>query len=233
MGRGAIIDDACKILWISLEKTGSFRQCVSASEEFDAGELELLELKKHGRFKDFLRLAVQLKKNILVSGSTGTGKTTMTNGLLLEIPETERLITIEDAPELVLKKQPNHVRLFYSKGDQGLAKVTPKLLLESCLRMRPDRVFLSELRSDEAYDYLKVIVAHPGSITSIHASTARLALKQLMMYVKQSGAGLTTDDVRELTYMLVDVVMQFGHDGGHRIVKELWYEPDKKRQTAR
>jgi len=143
------------------------------------------------------------------------------------------LITIEDVEELILQRHPNHVRLLYSKGDQGLAKVTPKLLLESCLRMRPDRVFLSELRSDEAFDYLRVIAAHPGSITSVHGSTARLALVQIMLLVKQSEAGqsLATEDVWSLLYSLVDVVLQFGFDGKKRFVKELWYEPTLKRRA--
>ncbi|HEY0745608.1 MAG TPA: P-type DNA transfer ATPase VirB11 [Steroidobacteraceae bacterium] len=212
---------------------GLFADCLEACEEFDPGERELLALKTRHDYPAFIRLAVQLKKNIIVSGSTGTGKTATTNALILEVPDGERLITIEDAEELVLPRHPNHVRLLYSKGAQGLAKVTPKILLESCLRMRPDRVFLSELRGDEAFDYLRVIAAHPGSITSVHGSTARLALVQIMLLVKQSEAGqsLQTSDVWSLLYSLVDVVMQFGFDGQRRFVKEVWYDPSAKRRA--
>ena len=127
---------------------GLFAQCLDASEDLDAGEKELLTLTARRDYVEFIRLAVRLKKNIVVSGSTGTGKTTTSNALILEVPAGERLITIEDAEELVLNRHPNSVRLLYSKGAQGLAKVTPKTLLESCLRMRPDRVFLSELRGE-------------------------------------------------------------------------------------
>jgi type IV secretion system protein VirB11 len=216
-----------------LVRGGLFDECLDSSSSLDPVEVELLALKAARRYQDFIRLAVKSRKNIVVSGSTGTGKTTTTNALMLEVPEAERLITIEDAEELVLARHPNNVRLLYSKGGQGLAKVTPKILLESCLRMRPDRVFLSELRGDEAFDYLRVIAAHPGSITSVHGSTARLALVQIMLLVKQSEAGqsLDTADVWNLLYSLIDVVMQFGFDGSKRFVKEIWYEPSAKRSA--
>lgn len=213
---------------------GLFARCQEASEALDPGEQELVALKSRREYAAFIRLAVQLRKNIVVSGSTGTGKTTTSNALILEVPATERLITIEDAEELVLQHHPNSVRLLYSKGAQGLAKVTPRSLLESCLRMRPDRVFLSELRGQEAFDYLRVIAAHPGSITSVHGSTARLALVQIMLLVKQSEAGqsLETADVWSLLYSLIDVVMQFGFDGTHRFVQEVWYDPNAKRRVS-
>lgn len=217
-----------------LDAGGLFAQCLESTAALDPGEQELLELKGRGEYAAFIRLAVQLRKNIVVSGSTGTGKTTTSNALILEVPAGERLITIEDAEELVLQRHPNSVRLLYSKGAQGLARVTPKTLLESCLRMRPDRVFLSELRGEEAFDYLRVIAAHPGSITSVHGSTARLALVQIMLLVKQSEAGqsLETQDVWSLLYSLIDVVMQFGFDGRHRFVQEVWYDPSAKRRAT-
>jgi len=154
--------------------------------------------------------------------------------LIREIPPDERLITIEDARELVLDRHPNHVRLFYSKDDQGLAHVTPKQLLESCLRMKPDRILLSELRSEEAFDYLRnVNSGHPGSITSVHAASAELAFEQLVLLVKQSRAGaeLARADIKSLLYLLVDVVIQFGVDGRRRYVKEVFYDPARKRRN--
>ena len=178
--------------------------------------------------------AVVARKNILVSGPTGSGKTTWTKALIREIPGEERLITIEDAEELVLDRHPNHVRLFYSKDDQGLARVTPKQLLESCLRMKPDRILLAELRAEEAFDYLRnVNSGHPGSITSMHAASAELAFEQLVLLVKQSRGGqeLAARGHQELLYLLVDVVIQFGVERHQRFIKEIWFEPARKRRA--
>lgn len=215
-----------------LAQSGLFRRCVPASTDLDEAEQELLQLHHARSFEDFLRAAVRARKNIIVSGATGSGKTTFTKGLILEIPPEERLVTIEDARELVLDRHPNSVRLYYSKDGQGQARVTPKQLLESCLRMRPDRILLAELRSDEAYYYLRnVNSGHPGSITSVHASSAQLAFEQLMLLVKESPGGrdLAREDIKSLLYMLVDVVVQFGVDRHERYVREIWYDPARKR----
>jgi type IV secretion system protein VirB11 len=216
-----------------LERRGIFASTRRASEALDDTETELLRLLEAREFADFMRLAVKSRKNILVSGPTGSGKTTWTKALIREIPGDERLITIEDAQELVLDRHPNHVRLFYSKDGQGLAKVTPKQLLESCLRMKPDRILLAELRGEEAFDYLRnVNSGHPGSITSIHAASAELAFEQLVLLVKQSEAGreLARADIKNLLYMLIDVVVQFGVEQRQRCIREIYYAPDRKRR---
>jgi len=213
---------------------GIFRTTRRATHTLDDVETGLLRLLEAGDYERFMRLAVRSRKNILVSGPTGSGKTTWTKALIQEIPADERLITIEDARELVLDRHPNHVRLFYSKDDHGLARVTPKQLLECCLRMKPDRVLLAELRSEEAFDYLRnVNSGHPGSITSVHAASAELAFEQLVLLVKQSRAGaeLARRDIKSLLYMLIDIVIQFGVDRHERFVKEIWYEPERKRRS--
>ena len=224
----------CDEVWSieSLSASGIFRATRRASDALDETETELLRLLEAQQYESFMRLAVLSRKNILVSGPTGSGKTTWTKALIREIPRDERLITIEDAQELILD-HPNHVRLFYSKDDQGLSRVTPKQLLESCLRMKPDRILLAELRSEEAFDYLRnVNSGHPGSITSVHAASAELAFEQLVLLVKQSRAGqeLPRADIKELLYLLVDVVIQFGVERHQRFIKEIWYEPHRKRR---
>jgi type IV secretion system protein VirB11 len=218
-----------------LSERGIFKRTHRASEVLDATEHELLRLLTAQDYECFMRLAVRARKNILVSGPTGSGKTTWTKALIREIPSEERLITIEDARELVLDRHPNHVRLFYSKDDQGLARVSPKQLLESCLRMKPDRILLAELRAEEAFDYLRnVNSGHPGTITSIHAASAELAFEQLVLLVKQSHGGreLPREDIKALLYLLVDIVVQFGVDHHERFVKEVWYEPERKRRAG-
>lgn len=223
-------------LWTldELTERGVFRATRLAGTAPDDNERKLLELLESQDYRAFMRLAVAARKNILVSGPTGSGKTTFTKALVAEIAAEERLITIEDAKELVLDRHPNHVRLFYSKDDQGLARVTPKQLLESCLRMKPDRILLAELRGEEAFDYLRnVNSGHPGSITSIHAASAELAFEQLVLLVKQSRAGqeLAREEIKNLLYLLIDVVVQFGVEHRERCIKEVWYDPARKRRS--
>ena len=204
-------------------------------------DLELTGLLARRQFVHFLRRAVQLRKNILLSGATGSGKTTVSKALILEVPAEDRLITIEDVKELSLRNQPNHVRLFYSQGAQGQSSVTPGQLLAGAKRQRPDRVFVSELRTgEEVYDYLvSVNTGHPGSITSVHADSAEMAFVALAQLMKrsQAGQGMSTREGVELAQMSVDIVVQCARDRRddlqRRIVREIWYDPgDRLRRLA-
>ena len=219
-----------------LASGGVFERCVgSGGVALDAREGELQRLYAAGEWEGFLRLAVQCRKNILVSGATGSGKTTLTKGLVLEIPTDERLIVLEDAAELSLSSHPNSVRLLYSKEGQGLARVSAKQLLEASLRMRPDRILLAELRGEEAYYYLRnVNSGHPGSITSVHASSAQLAFEQLTLLVKESPAGreIARADIRALLDQLIDVVVQCGVSEQRRHVKEIYWKGAGAHTTA-
>jgi type IV secretion system protein VirB11 len=219
-------------LWTvdQLQQRGLFeRTAVSGAPDLDRDAV-LDQLLVQRNFPAFLRAAVRQRRNILVSGPTGSGKTTLTKALILEIPVTERLVTIEDARELVLDRHPNHVRLFYSKDGQGLARVTPKQLLECCLRLKPDRILLAELRSEEAFYYLRnVNSGHPGSITSVHASSCALAFEQLVLLIKESPAGrdMPRADILQLLRLVLDVVIQFGIEGGRRFIRELWFRGER------
>jgi type IV secretion system protein VirB11 len=209
-----------------LAQKGIFDRTQHSPVSEDPLRRELAALLQQRDYVGFMRRAVTGRQNILVSGPTGSGKTTWTKALIREIPAEERLVSIEDAQELVLDGHPNHVRLFYSKGAQGRSRVTPKQLLEASLRMKPDRILLAELRAEEAFDYLRTVNSgHPGSITSIHAASAELAFEQLVLLVKQSEAGreMSRRDIRRLLATLVDVVIQFGVDGPVRYIREIRY----------
>ena len=219
-------------LWTidQLKQRGLFdRTAVSGAPDIERDAV-LSQLLMQRDFSAFLRAAVRQRRNILVSGPTGSGKTTLTKALILEIPETERLVTIEDARELVLDRHPNHVRLFYSKDGQGLARVTPKQLLECCLRLKPDRILLAELRSEEAFYYLRnVNSGHPGSITSVHASSCALAFEQLVLLIKESPAGreMPRADILQLLRLVLDVIIQFGIESGRRYIREMWFRGER------
>lgn len=209
-----------------LHAAGLFTVTAAAGDRADSPDTRLSKLYKAGNYAAFLEQSVVARKNIIISGATGSGKTTLSKALIQHIPSFERIITIEDTAELVIP-QPNHVRLFYSKGEQGLAKIGPKELLESSLRMRPDRVLLQELRDGTAFYYIRNINSgHPGSITTVHADSAALAFEQLTLLVKESDGGqdLARDDIRDLLKMLVDIVVQCKRVEGKFRVTEIWFD---------
>jgi type IV secretion system protein VirB11 len=215
-------------------RTGLFEAVSLSSEDLKPDEIELIARRDAGDWPGFFEAAVAARKNILISGATGSGKTTFAKGLIRLIPEDERLLTIEDARELVVPHR-NVVHLLYAKDGQGLAQVSAKQLLESALRMRPDRILLQELRDGTAFFYLRnVNSGHPGSITTIHADSAALAFEQLTLLVKESEGGrdLARDDVRSLLHRLVDVVVQMKRIDGRFRITEVFYEPLRKRALA-
>ena len=195
-------------------------------------ERELSALKAAGRYADFLRLAVREHQTIVVSGKTGSGKTTFMKSLAQEVQRHERLITIEDTAELTLPEHPNVVHLFYSKGAQGTAPVTAKSLLEACLRMRPDRIFLAEVRGDECFHFVRLAASgHPGSLTSVHAGSCALAFEQMALMIRETeaGGGLGLQEIKCLLRLVVDVVVQFDRDERGRFISEVFYEPRRMR----
>lgn len=185
---------------------------------------ELEEDYREGRYREFLEKALLAKKNILISAGTSAGKTTFLNACLKEIPKEERIITIEDARE-VMPPQPNRLHLLSSRGGQGRAKVTPQQLLEASLRLRPDRIILGELRGAEAFTYLRAINSgHPGSITTIHADSPRLAFEQLALMAMQADLGMDRNQILEYVRSIIPIVVQLKRVGhGRRVISELFY----------
>ena len=183
--------------------------------------------------RGFLSYAIKNKKNIVISGGTSTGKTTFTNAALLEIPNEERLITVEDAREVQLPFHKNRVHLLASKGGQGRANVSTQDLIEACLRLRPDRIIVGELRGAEAFSFLRAInTGHPGSISTLHADTPEMAMEQLKLMVMQAGLGMPPEEIKTYIRAVIDVVVQLNRaSGGKRYISEL-YNKDAERTNA-
>ena len=181
----------------------------------------LAALLADGDVAGMLSAAVRARKNILVSGGTSTGKTTFLNALIREIPAEERLIFIEDTPEIHLHHS-NALGLLAARSELGEARIDMNDVLAASLRMRPDRIILGELRGPEAYAFLRAInTGHPGSMTSVHADSAERAIEQIVLLVLQAGTQLGRDDVRHYVRSTVDVFVQLTRTGGRRRVAEV------------
>jgi type IV secretion system protein VirB11 len=201
---GALADTATRT---RLERKGADRKLHSLLEAGDIAGL--------------LKAAVTGRKNILISGGTSSGKTTFLNALIREIPAEERLIFIEDTPELTLR-HPNAIGLLAARSALGEAHVTANDLVAASLRMRPDRIILGELRGDEAFAFLRAVnTGHPGSMTTIHADSAEGAVEQLTLLVLQGGTRLGREDVHHHVRETVDVFVQLNRTAGRRHVSEV------------
>ena len=174
-----------------------------------------------GDVAGMLGAAVRARKNILVSGGTSTGKTTFLNALIREIPPHERLILIEDTPELKVRHA-NLVGLLAARSELGEAQVSANDLVAASMRMRPDRIILGELRGVEAYAFLRAVnTGHPGSMTTVHADGAERAVEQIVLLALQAGTQLSRDDVRHYVRSTVDVFVHLERTAGRRRIAEV------------
>lgn len=225
---------------------GLLDEVIEPVSELTPVETELVDLRERKEYWGFFRRAVEEKMNIVISGATGSGKTTFGKTIIEFIPPHERMITIEDAREILLPKHPNAVNLLYSSTNSGASKVDAKELLQSCLRMKPSRILLAEIRSKVAYDYIvNVSSGHPGSITTVHAGNCAEAIEMLMMRMKESAEGqaLTRPEIIGLLRAKVDVVIQLtvferfdattGKVKKVRRITEIYYQPKSKRDVLR
>lgn len=231
------------------ENQGAFARFVWAespdiaarNDELQESERRLVALLKDRNLKEFLIQAVREKKNIAVVGDTGSGKTTLMKSVCQYILPTERLITIEDVRELFLPNHENRVHLLYSKGGQGVAKVTPADLIGATMRMKPDRVLLAELRAGEAFDFLKLLTTgHSGSITSFHAESCALSYERYVFMCKEHPDAQTYTDMalKRLVALTIDIIVHvtarvvYDSQGNpthkERFVTEVSYDPALK-----
>ncbi len=204
---------------------GAFAQVGEAARAREATDAALAALLASGNTIEFLSAAVQRRKTMVISGGTGTGKTTFLNALLKEAPANERFVLIEDTPEIQLHHQ-NAVGLVAVRGKLGEASVSPAELVEAALRLRPDRIIMGEVRGAEAISWLRAVgTGHPGSITTVHANSPAGAIEQLAMMSMSAGTELGRAELVDYIKATVDVFVQLGHEEGARLVTEIKFDP--------
>ena len=169
---------------------------------------------------EFLRACVQVRLNMIISGGTGTGKTTLLNALSSFIPDTERILTIEDPTELRL--QQGHVVSLESRPPslEGKGEVTQRDLVRNALRMRPDRIIVGEVRGSEAFDMMQAMnTGHEGSMSTVHANTPRDALARIENMILMAGLDLPIRAIREQMASAIHVILQIARlpDGGRKV----------------
>ncbi len=192
--------------------------------KFQADKMTIEDLIETGsltqEMAEFLRACVRVRLNIIVSGGTGTGKTTMLNALSSFIPDTERIITIEDPTELRL--QQGHVVSLEARPAslEGKGEVTQRDLVRNALRMRPDRILVGEVRGAEAFDMLQAMnTGHEGSLGTVHANSPRDALARIENMILMAGLDLPIRAIREQIASAIHVVIQIARmpDGSRRV----------------
>jgi pilus assembly protein CpaF len=168
-----------------------------------------------------LQTAVEIHQNILISGGTGTGKTTLLNALSNFIGSEERLLLIEDTAEIQIEKD-NLVRLEARREQKGIPAISIRDLLKATLRLRPDRIILGEVRGGEAFDLLQALnTGHSGSLSTIHASSAPEAISRFATCVLMSGIDLPYRVIRQNIAESLDLVIQLKREPGKRAVTEV------------
>jgi type IV secretion system protein VirB11 len=180
---------------------------------------ELREVVKGGDIYAAVQFCVENKLNMIVSGGTSTGKTVAARKILAYVPDDERIITIEEAAEL-LPSQPNAVTLISSRDVPAQSADT---LLTSTLRMRPDRIVLGEVRGQEAMTFLEAInTGHGGSMTTLHAETPQLAVQRLAIAALKTDVPMTYRDMIQYIESSIDVIIQAGRHEGDRGITEFY-----------
>lgn len=204
------------------EQSGAFAAVRSHSFNARAERRGALRRLLDGRdIKGFFRAAIKARANIVISGGTASGKTTLLNALLKEIPAEERLIVIEDTPEVKLGHA-NAVGLVAVKSELGETRASVDDLLQASLRMRPDRLLVGEIRGPEAFTFLRAVnTGHPGSITTVHADSPVGALDQISFMTLLAGLTLARADVIQYAQDIVDVIVQVARANGRRVVTDI------------
>lgn len=211
-----------------LAQAGLFTNTRTERRSHTKTDEQLVGLYKAGRWEEFFSGCVRAKKTIIGSGETASGKTHFAKAMIGEIPLWERLITIEDSPELRGLQHPNRVQMYYDKAG-GESGVRASELVEAALRMRIGRLFLQEIRDGEAaIAFLMALqTGHAGGITTIHAAHCTAVFDRLRVVIKQTagGAAVSDADLMSQFHELVDVVVHSSRDEGTFAADEVWFRP--------
>lgn len=216
---------------LSLSDEGIFTDCKSVNDHLftlQPSDEQLLSLFACRDYLNFLALAVRLKKTIVVAGETGSGKTVLTRALLKNIPDNERVILIEDVHEITATHLKEVVYMRYSTDTQSRL-VTPSDCLKACMRLTPDRILMTELRDEAAFEYIQLLnTGHPGGLTSTHANSSRDAFQRIALLIKSTEVGkmLEYSDILRLLYSTIDIVVQMEK----RKIVEIYFDPHYKNQ---
>ena len=217
-----VLADGSRAHFIGEQVTGGPR-CLSIRkirrDQWTLQELHRVGMISTNLFEILIR-AVHEKKSIIIAGATGSGKTSLMRALLAEVPENQRLIILEDTPEILLERK-NKVSL-YTRHSQGttLRAITLRDLVRQSLRMRPDRLIVGEVRGEEALDLLHALnTGHSGSLCTLHANSSRDALYRLEGLVRMAEASLREDLIRDWISRSLDLILFCSRDsGGRRVV---------------
>ena len=217
------LDDISALSYYS--KTKTFNLNDEFGDDCCEDEKKLRAHYHHGEWDLFIRGAILLKKNIVISGGTSTGKTTFLSACLRHIPVSERIIILEDAREIITPHK-NQVNLLASKGGQGLSKTSMQDLVQCCLRLRPDRIIVGEVRGKEVLDFLGACsTGHSGSLTCIHANNPRIAIMRMTQLYKQNNVPSMTDkDIQSEINEVVDVIIQIAKSPHRRHIESIYYK---------
>lgn len=202
----------------------SYNQDLDTIEQYknqiDKDDYQLLQLKHSGNIKEFLEQIVLRKKNILIAGATGSGKTTFMRSLVNVIPDDERIISIEDVHELQIS-QPNHLHLMFGEGK---GRLNAQQAVKACMRLSPDRILLAEIRGNEAYEFLNSLnTGHSGGMTTVHANNALACFDRVATLIKNSevGRGLDLSSIMMSLNTSLDVILFFKY----RKLVEVYFDP--------
>lgn len=203
--------------------SGVFASVKKHCQQKGAADEALIRLYRQEDNLAFLKEAIRQKKNILISGGTGTGKTTFLNACVKLIPEHERILTVEDTREVRIEQR-NSSHLLFNENEKNISALN---IFKACLRLRPDRILLSELRGDEVLPYLRAANSgHPGSLTTVHADTPAGAFRQLMFMLQQARYQAEEEQMLRYIQSVIQVVVQLKRDPNpdrFMYVDDVWF----------